>query len=982
MSTTHAHLLNNLRHFAPPLITLILFTGAFQNYVDAEKTVNRLNEMRTTSFFLADELRHSSDDLTRMVRTYVATQNPRYRQQYQEILDIRDGKVARPVDYKYVYWDLVLDDDVRPSPGGEAVPLLERMRRAGFTDDEMAKLAEAKAQSDHLTQTEYRAMALIEKANSSASDREQAIALLYDTAYHQAKKAIMQPIHEFEKTLDERTWAAVEQANRHADNLRVIFALVGGAMVFSFGFTFQTLRREKQLKAASEARYRAELIKSQTFLHNASDGFHILNLKGDLIDASDAFCSMLGYSRNEMIGMNVRQWDAQLAGDGLTDLIKQHYHSAGRFEFCTRHRRKDGSVFDADISGYPLDIDGQPVVIYASRDFTERKRLEEEIRLSEQRFKDLAHTTGDWIWEVDADARYVFASEKILDSLGYTAAELLGKTPFDFMPPDEAKRVQAVFAHIVDRRETFKDLENVVLHKDGSLRHILTSGVPILAKDGRLLGYRGTDKDITERIAAQLQLHEDEARLRLVLNSTAEAIFAVDIDNRCLFANQSCVQLLGYPSEADIIGKRADELLYAPGSSNGDAYSPLRLGRIHREYHADFDYFQRVDGGQFPVEYWCRPYSHDDKPDGAIITFVDISARQEQEKQMRLADQALRHANLATFLADTEGRIIDVNQAACSMLRYSRDELLTMNVSDIDAETTLESWQNHVEKLKNAGSIRIESTHLDKRGHPIPVELSIAYFESRGSAIVIGLASDISERKRNELISKQYQTIVQSSDDAIIAKTLDGTVTSWNPGAEKTFGYRADEMIGQPILKLFPAERRQEHAEILERINAGETIGHLESERLRKDGTLITIAATISPIHNELGHVVGASIITRDVTAQKQAEQELNNYRQHLEDLVISRTEELTQLNNQLLDTQFAMESVGIGIQIADFDSGRFIYANRFTCELLGYSPDEFLRMSVRHRPERSTSYLQRYEARHSPTGPDSDGNRTAEKVG
>ncbi|HEY3431349.1 MAG TPA: EAL domain-containing protein [Rhodocyclaceae bacterium] len=211
----------------------IVFTVSFVVYVRAEKHIDRVNELRQRSILLAEELRQSSDDLTRMVRTYAVTGNPLYKKHYQEILDIRDGRQARPVDYQSVYWDLVLADDQRPRPLGQAVPLLELMRQAGFTAEEFSKLAEAKAKSDALTRPEFAAMALIESTQpTSEANRAKAISMLHDEAYHRAKAGIMSPINDFYRMADQRTLEAVHRAEEDANKMRLAFILFGALLVF------------------------------------------------------------------------------------------------------------------------------------------------------------------------------------------------------------------------------------------------------------------------------------------------------------------------------------------------------------------------------------------------------------------------------------------------------------------------------------------------------------------------------------------------------------------------------------------------------------------------------------------------------------------------------------------------------------------------------------------------------------------------------
>jgi PAS domain S-box-containing protein len=205
----------------------------------------------------------------------------------------------------------------------------------------------------------------------------------------------------------------------------------------------------------------------------------------------------------------------------------------------------------------------------------------------------------------------------------------------------------------------------------------------------------------------------------------------------------------------------------------------------------------------------------------------------------------------------------------------------------------------------------------------------------------------IAERKQAEVLNRQYEAIIRSSDDAIIGKTLDGLVTTWNPGAEAIFGYSEAEMLGQPMDRLFPPELKNEEADFLEQIRAGKTIDHIVTERIRKDGRRIYVSATISPIYDPDGQIVGASKIARDITEQIRNQIELEEHRNNLERLVAERTAELKKVNERLFDTQFAMDYVGIGITWADAITGRIVYTNPFQAGFLGYSVEEMLQLSI-----------------------------------
>ncbi|MEI6389581.1 MAG: PAS domain S-box protein, partial [Verrucomicrobiota bacterium] len=147
------------------------------------------------------------------------------------------------------------------------------------------------------------------------------------------------------------------------------------------------------------------------------------------------------------------------------------------------------------------------------------EQMSQSLRESEERYHTLVETTFDWVWEVDAQDRYTYVSPRVWDMLGYRPEEVLGRTPFDLMPEDEARRVQALFAQIAARREPFAGLENTNRHRDGRLVVVETSGTPILSPEGTLLGYRGMDRDITERKQAEETLRESEMRVQRKLQS-------------------------------------------------------------------------------------------------------------------------------------------------------------------------------------------------------------------------------------------------------------------------------------------------------------------------------------------------------------------------------------------------------------------------------------------------------------------------------
>ena len=175
--------------------SLWLYRSAFNEVVDAYSAQNK-------SYILADTLRQSSDDLTRLVRTYAATGDTQYKNQYNAVIDIRNGNKPQPVDYYRIYWDFVAGGEPNPRPLGQAISLTDEMKQAGFTDDEFALLDEANRRSNGLIELEVEAMNLVDSGDPA--NRQKAIELVNSRDYHNFKANIMKPIDDFFVMLDQR----------------------------------------------------------------------------------------------------------------------------------------------------------------------------------------------------------------------------------------------------------------------------------------------------------------------------------------------------------------------------------------------------------------------------------------------------------------------------------------------------------------------------------------------------------------------------------------------------------------------------------------------------------------------------------------------------------------------------------------------------------------------------------------------------------
>jgi len=260
---------------------------------------------------------------------------------------------------------------------------------------------------------------------------------------------------------------------------------------------------------------------------------------------------------------------------------------------------------------------------------------------------------------------------------------------------------------------------------------------------------------------------------------------------------------------------------------------------------------------------------------GAVITErhrAEIALRESEERYRRLIEIS---PDAITLIAP-DGAILLCNEQAAMVQGYTRDELTGRNAIELFAGNDRPHALENLRKTLETGNVRdVEYTLLKKDGTAIPVELSSSVLLDRTGKPqgFIVVWRDISARKEAEATAQRLAAIVESSYDAIIGKTLDGTITSWNAAAERMYGYSAAEAIGQPISLLAPREAAGEFREILTRVKQGERIRDYETVRFQKDGTAIHVSLTISPIRDVAQNIIGASTIARDISDRKALEQ-------------------------------------------------------------------------------------------------------------
>lgn len=270
----------------------------------------------------------------------------------------------------------------------------------------------------------------------------------------------------------------------------------------------------------------------------------------------------------------------------------------------------------------------------------------------------------------------------------------------------------------------------------------------------------------------------------------------------------------------------------------------------------------------------------------------EMAARMQGESQLKLLETCINRINDIVLITEAEPfdekghRIIYVNDAFVRRTGYSREEAMGRTPHLLQGPKTDRKELDRIRLALCAWeSVRVELINYTKTGEEFWIELEIVPVADPTGWYThwVAVERDITERKLAEEQLARLAAIVQCSDDAIIGKTLDGIVTTWNAGAEKVFGYLADEMVGQPILRVIPLDRQNEEVEILTKVRNGESVRHFNTVRQRKDGVELAVSVTVSPIKDKAGKIIGISKIARDITEHNQLTRQLGENEQRMQ---------------------------------------------------------------------------------------------------
>ena len=365
-------------------------------------------------------------------------------------------------------------------------------------------------------------------------------------------------------------------------------------------------------------------------VESTTDGVIITDLQGNITFCNRGAELQNGYTAKEIIGKSVTIFYPENELPKLEKNIELLLNGKNIHDLELTIINKNKELIQIALSLAPMKNDEGKITEFVgiSRDISDRKSTEEKLLQSEQFFKDISLSLADWIWEIDKNGIYTYCSKNVYSVLGYDSKEIVGKSPFDFMLPKEAEEVGNIFEEIYRQKKPIKDLVNWNITKDGKKVCLQTNGVPLFDKKGNLTGFRGVDKDITERKKSEefFKLHSE------IMNNMAEGVFLIGINDGIIkYSNPKIESMFGYTSE-EMIGKHVS-ILNCP-----DDRTPVQTAKEIVEVLAKIDKWQgeihniKKDGTTFWSYANCSTFNHPDF--GKVIVSVqsDITERKKYEK--------------------------------------------------------------------------------------------------------------------------------------------------------------------------------------------------------------------------------------------------------------------------------------------------------------------------------------------------------------
>jgi two-component system cell cycle sensor histidine kinase/response regulator CckA len=527
-------------------------------------------------------------------------------------------------------------------------------------------------------------------------------------------------------------------------------------------------------------------------------------------------------------------------------------------------------------------------------EIAERKRAEEKLRESEEKHRTIIGSIEDAYYEVDLAGNFTFFNDSLCRMLGYSRDELMGMNNRQYTDQENSKKLYLAFNKVYRTGNPTMAFDWQVIRRNGEKRFGEVSIALIKDSNGRPCGFRGIARDITERKRAEEAILVANERLQYLLSFTSAVIYTSKIseDYGATFISNNVIQMTGYEPQE-----------FLENSSFWiDHIHPEDKKRILAELPSVFEKGYHIYEYRFlnkdNTYRWMRDemkLARDQKgnPIEIIGFWIDITDRKQVEEKYRTI---LRTTMDGFWIANMQGRFLDVNDAYCRMIGYSRDELLTMSISDVEVVERPEDTARRIQKIMELGGDRFETLHKSKDGRVIDIEVSVNYMEA-GDGVMFVFLRDITDRKQAEEALKESQEkfrfLAEKMADIVWTTDLNFRTTFVSASIEKVLGFTPEEREKQSLEQMITPESlnrvQSMFLEELQREEDGVSDPDrsliIEVEYYRKDGSIIWMENTIKAMRDAAGTLIGIYGVSRDITERRQSEEALRKEKQRFQTL-------------------------------------------------------------------------------------------------
>ncbi len=534
-------------------------------------------------------------------------------------------------------------------------------------------------------------------------------------------------------------------------------------------------------------------------------------------------------------------------------------------------------------------------------------------------FRSLIENALDIITVLDANGSFLYQSPNVEQLLGYLPEELIGKSSFEYIHPEDRSRVIAALNYIVEKPGASTTTEYRFRAKDGLWLTFESVG-KMLPSDVTTAGVVVISRDITDRKHAEGVQRQNERRLRRAEEVANFGNWELLVDEQTIHASDGARIIYGLGGNelrlADV------QKVVLPEYRSHLAKTLTDLIEQGRPYDLEFKIRRPTDGKIVDIHSLAE---YDPIQRTVFGVIQDITERKRAEEELKLKSFTIDNLPEEVFWLTPDGRIWDVNDVACEKLGYSREELLSLSVADFDPIFPKESWQPFWEALKRSASLQFESLHKTKDGHVFPTEIIAKYFNYNNLEYDCAIVRDVTQHKNLEKAlqasEEQFRTLCDFAPIGIVRMDTEGRNLYSNPYLEKITGTTAAELMGEGWLKLIhPDDLKKVTEQVIETTNSKSLFSN-EHRIVTPQGKTLWVRALGTPINSPEGSFLGHVGTVEDITDRKQAEYEL-----HL--------------------LKFCIDRAPIGISILSSDA-KVLAVNDYTARSLGYAREELLGMTV-----------------------------------